>query len=379
MPPADTTSFQPIRVLIVDDSAVMRSLLKLVLSSEPAIALAGCSGDGHSALESIERLNPDLVLLDIEMPGLNGLEVLHRLRSSGRRLPIIMCSTLTRRGAAITLEALAAGAADYVTKPAAQNGITEAVASLKQVLIPKILALCPPAERDSRTPAVHTDKPPAAIIAAPAPSIVVIGISTGGPAALEQMLPAFPADFSVPLLIVQHMPALFTSLLAERLDRRCALAVREATQGAAIAPGTAWIAKGDWHLELVSRPLQGAAGVQNRTGHLRLTQSAAENNCRPSVDVLFRSVAAIYGPGTLAVVMTGMGSDGLDGCRAVHAAGGTVLVQDRSSSAVWGMPGAVAEAGLAHRIVPLAAMANEILRRTAAAHPVPVSVFTAEV
>lgn len=350
-----------IRVLVVDDSLVMRSLLRMVLASEPSIELVGMAGDGVAALENIDRLKPDLILLDIEMPRMNGLEVLAVLKNRPHTAKIIMCSTLTCRGAGITLEALAQGASDYVTKPTAQHGAADAVATLARELIPKILALCPAHEH-----IVHPVLPQTyELSAAKQVRMVVIGVSTGGPVALETLLPRLPAEFPVPILIVQHMPRLFTSLLADRLNRESELTVVEASPGVQPQPGTVYIARGDWHMELARQAFS--------NGHaLRLTQSAPDY-CRPSVDVLFHSVAEVCGDSTIAIVLTGMGSDGLEGCRAIRNAGGRVLVQDRATSSVWGMPGVVAAAGLAHRTLPLPAIAAELQRLC----PAPHSIFAA--
>jgi len=343
---------RPIRVLVVDDSLVMRSLLRMVLASDPAIELAGMARDGVDALDAVDRLQPDLILLDIEMPRLNGLEVLAELHSRHTKSKIIMCSTLTRRGARITLDALATGATDYVTKPTAQNGAADAVATLMRDLLPRIKALFPPptasnfhAESFSTIDA-HQRKQP---------EVVVIGVSTGGPAALQTLLPMLPANFPIPIVVVQHMPPLFTALLAERLHRECELTVREAASAMLPEPGTVSIARGDWHLEFARQPF--SSGQM-----LRLTQAAPEHYCRPSVDMLFRSAAQAYGDAVIGVVLTGMGSDGLEGCKAIRNAGGKILVQDRATSAVWGMPGVVAEGGLAHRILPLTAIASELMR-----------------
>jgi two-component system chemotaxis response regulator CheB len=188
------------------------------------------------------------------------------------------------------------------------------------------------------------------------PTVVAIGVSTGGPAALDVLLPKLPANFPLPVLIVQHMPELFTKLFAERLDGRCKLRVREAQEGDPVRAGTISIARGNWHMEV----LAAARGGQPPTLHL--TQGLPENHCRPAVDVLFRSVAAVYGAGTLAVVLTGMGSDGMLGCRTIREQGGAVLAQDEASSTVWGMPGAVTHAGLAHKVVSLGDIVPEILR-----------------
>jgi len=352
MKPADT-----IRVLAIDDSSTMRSLLRMVLTGCPRIDLVGLAADGHTGLAAIEALKPNLVLLDIEMPGMDGLEVLEEIRSRSLPVRVIMCSTLTRRGAGITLEALARGAVDYVAKPASQQGLRETIETLRSELVPKIHALFPAGQGAELAPA-----PAPPVRAAPqhgqerehaSAEILVIGVSTGGPAALERFVPALPADFPIPVLIVQHMPAMFTTLLAERLNSISRLTVREAVAGEAPPTGTVLLSRGDRHLRLACAA--GRCSVQ-------LTLAEADEICRPSVDVLFRSAAATYGAGVLALVLTGMGADGLAGCHAIHATGGRILVQDRATSAVWGMPGVVAAAGLAERILPLDALAPEVLR-----------------
>lgn len=343
---------RPIRVLVVDDSLVMRSLLRMVLASEPAIELAGIAADGASALDAVDHLKPDLILLDIEMPRMNGIEMLADLRSRRHPAKVIMCSTLTRRGASITLEALARGASDYVTKPTTQHGAADAVATLSRDLLPKIKALYPQQEPEATYNLVPETRPSASVKRA---SIVVIGVSTGGPTALETLLPQIPGDFPVPIVIAQHMPRLFTSLLAERLDRESQLTVREAVAGERVVAGNVYLAQGDWHLQLTR-------AVFGRGYALRLLQPAPEDFCRPSVDVLFCSAADACGDGVIGLVLTGMGSDGLEGCRAIRKAGGHVVVQDRASSAVWGMPGIVTDAGLAHRVLPLHAIAAELVR-----------------
>jgi two-component system chemotaxis response regulator CheB len=337
---------QPIRVLIIDDSAVMRVLLRTALADSPRIELAGMAPDGLAGLEAIEFLKPDLVLLDIEMPRMDGLEVLGEIRARSLAVKVIMCSTLTRRGAGITLEALARGATDYVAKPTAQLGVRDAMETLRRDLLPKIDALFPGDENR-----ILTRSAPAHILQQP--GILVIGVSTGGPAALEKFLPELPSDFPLAVLIVQHMPPLFTALLAERLNSLSKISVREAAGADAVQPGIAYLARGDRHMRIVGSPSHCL---------LRTVEAGPEELCRPSVNVLFRSAASVYGAGVLAMVLTGMGSDGLEGCRAIHAAGGRILVQDRKTSAVWGMPAVVAEAGLADQVLPLDALAAEAVR-----------------
>jgi len=345
------------RILVVDDSTVMRSLLRSVLLSAPGFEVAGTAGDGESALRLIEDLHPDLVLLDVEMPVMDGLATLRKLRSHGYKMPVIMCSALTQRGGRVTIEALASGASDYVAKPNGQAGPAAAMQTLAGELLPKLMALtsvdssAPVLSLPSRIPQLA----PRSEVAS-TPAILVLGVSTGGPAALDILLPALPRNFPLPVLIVQHMPELFTRLLAERLAQRCALLVSEAAEGAAVQPGRIAIARGNWHLEVLPPSRSSLSPT------LHLTQAPPENHCRPAVDVLFRTAAAHYGSGVLAVVLTGMGSDGLAGARLIRARGGTVLAQDRESSAIWGMPGAVVQAGLAQRILPIREMAPELIR-----------------
>jgi two-component system chemotaxis response regulator CheB len=354
-------------ILIVDDSVVIRSLLRSVISADANLNVIGSAADGLSALRAIESLHPDLVLLDVEMPVMDGLATLRELRKRGYKIPVIMCSSLTRRGATVTIEALASGASDYVAKPSGQSGRDQAMRTLAQDLIPRIRALTgqpPPAlfgnasglvggRAIARVPMLLPMVPrPMVQAISSEPVVLVIGVSTGGPAALDVLLPALPANFALPVLIVQHMPETFTRIFAERLNGRCQLRVREAAEGDRVRPGTIFIARGNWHMEV----LAGSPPT------LHLTQGPLENHCRPAVDVLFRSAAAAYGAGVLAVVLTGMGSDGMIGCRILRDLGAAVLAQDQASSTVWGMPGAVVSAGLAHKVLPLQDIAPEILR-----------------
>jgi two-component system chemotaxis response regulator CheB len=373
---------RPLRILAADDSAVMRGVMGKLFrmhaedrSSElPRMELCGVAQDGVDCLEAVKRLMPDVLVLDLEMPRLNGLEVLRRLQVESPGLPVIMCSAHTERGARSTLEALACGAADYVTKPAEQRDFASAMLSLSQQLLPRIAALAKRAKRKEETAVARSgtgDAFKSSLSAVPTKAsspieVVVIGLSTGGPSALEQLLPRLPADFPVPVLIVQHMPKLFTGALAERLDKSCALRVKEAYENAMIRPGTIWLAPGDAHMEvgpgngLTDRHDGSLAG---RGSRVRLHQREPLNHCRPAVDYLFFSAARMYGASALALVMTGMGADGLDGARAVHEQGGVVLAQDEASSAVWGMPGKVTEAGIASATLPLVEIASALKQR----------------
>ena len=349
------------RILIVDDSAVMRSLLRAVVCSDGTLEVAGTAENGESGLRAIDSLHPDLVLMDVEMPVMDGLATLKELRTRSHRPPVIICSSLTQRGARVTIEALSRGASDYIAKPAGYGNRDAAIQALAQDLIPKIKALAVQASQISpsspaRIGAALPSQPAPSVVRGAAPVIVVIGVSTGGPAALDRVLPSLPSSFPLPILVVQHMPELFTALLAERLNGLCRLNVREAVEGVPVQPGTISIARGNWHMEV-----RGAAG-HSTTPTLHLTQGPLENHCRPAVDLLFRSVATVYGAGVLAVILTGMGSDGLIGCRLLRAAGSTVLAQDQASSTIWGMPGAVTTAGLANRVLPLDAIGPEIIR-----------------
>ena len=345
-----------IRVLIVDDSVVIRRILTDTLSEDPEIKVVGSAGDGHIALAKIPQLNPDIVTLDVEMPVMNGLETLAEVRKLYPKMPVIMFSTLTERGASATLDALALGASDYATKPSNTGSASVAMESIRHELIPKIKALC--AGRIARKPAAPAPMarpaPRPRILSHPRIDIVAIGTSTGGPNALAEVFPGIPKDFPVPVVAVQHMPPVFTKLLAERLANRSLIPIEEGAAGVDLSPAHAWIAPGNFHM-VVRR-----TGVRRR---LELNQDPPQNSCRPAVDVLFRSVAAAYGPNVLGVVMTGMGADGVLGSQAIHEAGGEVIIQDEASSVVWGMPGLVHAAGQDDGMYPLNQLAPEIARR----------------
>jgi two-component system, chemotaxis family, protein-glutamate methylesterase/glutaminase len=348
-----------IRVLTVDDSVVIRRILADILSQDSDIEVVGYASNGRLALAKIPQLNPDLITLDIEMPEMDGLETLTELRKTYPKLPVIMFSTLTERGAEATLEALSRGATDYVAKPANVGSVSAGIQSVKAQLIPRIKALCPHFKPAS-SPSIHRLAPIGTNLQSgeskPHRSdIVVIGSSTGGPQALTVVLKSLPADFPVPVAVVQHMPPIFTRNLANRLNQECELEVREAVGGEILEPGKVFIAPGDFHMEL------------QRVGPFAKTvlhQAPPENSCRPSVDVLFRSAAQVYGMGTLGVVLTGMGQDGLRGAEHIVQKGGTMVVQDEATCVVWGMPRAIADAQLAHSIQPLTLIANELHRLT---------------
>jgi two-component system chemotaxis response regulator CheB len=358
------TSMPKIRVLVVDDSVVIRRMVSDVLSGEPDIEVAGAAADGRIALQKIEQVNPDIVTLDVEMPVMDGLETLKELRKAHRRLPVIMFSTLTERGASATMDALALGAVDYVTKPANVGSAAAALEKIRMELIPKIRAHIPRtavfSARPSSLPGFQVPHLPFSMASTrTVPSrveVVAIGTSTGGPNALGELVPMLPKNFPVPIVIVQHMPPIFTKFLADRLSAKSQICVMEAQNGQELLPGHAYIAPGDFHM-VVERYAQGV--------RVRTQREQPENSCRPAVDVLFRSVAEVYRGNTLAAIMTGMGQDGLRGCGRIREEGGQILAQDEATSVVWGMPGYVTNAGFADVVLPMGLLAGEIVRRVA--------------
>ncbi len=355
-----------IRILIVDDAVVFRRLVAEEINKDPELEVVGTAPNGRLALAKMPQLNPDLVILDVEMPEMDGLATLAELRKTYPHKPVIMFSALTERGAEATLDALALGATDYFTKPSNAGSLEASLEVLRRELIPEIKALC----------ATAATKPGSGVWLRPAPQptgesipaaagqkkggrrgpieVLAIGASTGGPNALAEIFSRLPARLPVPIVIVQHMPPMFTRLLAERLSAQFAIPVQEGSSGCVLEPGKAWIAPGDHHMIVIQD------GTQTR---LLTHQDPPENSCRPAVDVLLRSVAKTFGPNSLTVILTGMGQDGLRGCEVIHEAGGQILAQDEATSVVWGMPGYVARAGLADRVLPLSLIADEIVRR----------------
>jgi two-component system chemotaxis response regulator CheB len=355
-----------IRVLVVDDAVVFRRLLTEELSKDPGMEVVGAAANGRIALAMMPQVNPDVVILDVEMPELDGLATLKNLRKAYPRLPVIMFSALTERGAEATLDALALGATDYFTKPSNEGGLAASLEVVRQQLIPTLKALCRPTQRGKETPMFGVPKfvPPPHRSLVPSspcqPHVLAIGASTGGPNALAEVFSRLPAQFPLPIVVVQHMPPMFTRLLAERLSAQFSIPVHEGHSGSVLQPGQAWIAPGDHHMIVVRDGLQ---------ARVMLNQDPPENSCRPAADVLLRSVAKTFGPNSLTVILTGMGQDGLRGCEVAREAGGQILAQDEATSVVWGMPGHVARAGLADRVLPLSLIADEIMRRTQIENP----------
>ena len=369
---------RPIRVLVTDDTAVIRRLVTDVLSACHDIEVVGTAGNGQSALEKIAQVKPDVVTLDVEMPVMDGLATVKEIRRRHKFLPVIMFSSLTEAGASATLEALANGANDYVTKPSSSRDREHALEAVRTSLLPLIRFwgrprvqlqgdLSKPASTRPSAPRIGRPAAPAAPPKVQLPRTdtrsplgVVIGVSTGGPDALNRLIPMLPGTLSVPVVVVQHMPPVFTRMLAERLDSHSQLTVVEAEAGMRLERGHVYIAPGGHHLVL---DRNGAMPV------LALDDGPPENSCRPSVDVTMRSALELWGSRTLVVMLTGMGQDGLAGTRALRMQGSRVIVQDEATSAVWGMPGAVAKEGLADRVLPISDIAGAIATSTEVAMP----------
>ncbi len=346
---------RPIRVLVVDDSAFMRTALSRMITSEAGLEVAGTACNGSEALEKIASLNPDVVTLDVEMPGLNGLQTLRYIMRRYPR-PVIMVSAVTERDADNTFDALASGAFDYVPKHLAPTSLD--IFHIRQDLLAKIRAAAQ--SRMSPSAGIVVKKPPQSCSSgtpdrafASTAAIVALGISTGGPKALQEILPLFPHDLPVPILIVQHMPPGFTAPFAQRMNNLCSVAVREATHGESIQPGVVYFAPSGKHMS-VER-------VSASRTVICLGTEPAEYLHIPSVDVLMNSVAAAFKELALGIIMTGMGSDGAAGMQSIHRQGGLTIGQDEATCTVYGMPRACAELGILHRVVPLSRILDQIL------------------
>jgi two-component system, chemotaxis family, protein-glutamate methylesterase/glutaminase len=343
-----------IRVMIVDDSAAIRGFLARWIESDPLLKVVATANNGRMAIDQVKSVDPDVILLDIEMPEMDGITALPHLLKASPQSKIIMASALTRHNAEVSLKALALGATDYVPKPSSLAG-SGAGDEFRRELCAKIAAVAKPRARKmgAQLAAATAPQTTAPIKLRPSsmtsPQIVAIGSSTGGPQALVKVITGIAPQLEVPVVITQHMPATFTAILAETLGRSSGLKCMEGADGMKLQPGHVYVAPGDNHMT-----------IKGRGGPIALLQTPPENFCRPAVDPMFRSVAAAYGSGVLAVVLTGMGADGREGARAVAGAGGTILAQDEASSVVWGMPAAVAHAGLASAVLPLDSVAGEV-------------------
>jgi len=361
------TPTDKIRVLVVDDTVVYRKIVSDVLMELPDVEVVGTAYNGKSALMRIKSLQPDLLTLDIEMPEMNGLEVLQHLQQQAPRVGAIMLSTLTQEGGAMTMRALELGAFDFIPKP--QSGtMAENKQLVKMALAPMIKAFARSRQIRERLGSLPKSAPMVRPIQRTmtatssvsanrlgSSSIIAIGISTGGPNALAQMLPKLPGDIGVPLVIVQHMPPLFTQSLANSLNSKCAIEVREAKQGDPLEPNVAYIAPGGKQMKIV-------AGADGKARVIKITDDPPMNNCKPSVDYLFHSVADHYVGRATGVIMTGMGSDGTAGLRQMKNNGAVVIAQDEDSCVVFGMPKEPIESGLADVIAPLDHIATEIVK-----------------
>jgi two-component system, chemotaxis family, protein-glutamate methylesterase/glutaminase len=369
---APAAGHAPIRVMVVDDAVVVRGLVSRWIEEEPGLVLAASVRTGRDAVAQVERAQPDVVVLDVDMPELDGISALPLLLEKNRDLVVIMASTLTRRNAEVSLRALSLGAADYIPKPETNHGITTS-ATFRRELIDKIrqlggrrrrrdpLARPPLSASPGARPALRAVEP--AVAAPPSiklrpfatvlPRVLVIGSSTGGPQALTQVVAGLSGIFErIPVLITQHMPPTFTTILAEHLARASGRPAYEPNHGEPINPGTLYLAPGGKHMRVARR---------NAVPVIAIDEGPLVNFCRPAVDPLFSSVAQVWGSATLALILTGMGSDGTHGAGDIVAAGGSVIAQDEATSVVWGMPGSAAQAGWCSAVLPLDQIAPKLV------------------
>lgn len=367
-----------IRVMVVDDSAIIRGLISRILVSDPGISVVASVGNGKMAVESLGRHDVDVVIMDIEMPVMDGLTALPKLLEVKPDVRIVMASTLTLRNAETSLRALELGASDYISKPTATRDISGGD-EFQRLLLEKVRALGSLAKRGARATApVSVPRPaPAATPGAPPslyptgpitlrapgllrPLVVAIGSSTGGPPALFTVLKDIQSSIGVPILITQHMPPTFTTILAQHIERNSGWPCREGQAGEPILSGRIYLAPGGYHMlvdQHEGKPI------------IRLTQDPPENFCRPAVDPMLRSMVKYYNGRILSVILTGMGADGMRGCREVVQAGGTVFAQDEATSTVWGMPGAVATDGICSAVLPLKDIGARVMTLMAGKNP----------
>ena len=379
-------SSERINVLIVDDSGIMRRILMTALSKHADIHVIGHAENGQVAVDKVRASPPDIITLDVEMPVMDGITALKEIRKFNPKIPIVMFSAFTQRGAKATMDALTNGASDYVGKPSNIQNPEEAFKFLDEHLIPKIRSLCARSRNGSVAPSLRdrgNERRESQSVSNPVTGLVksnfvvqkssispvtrdvnrpllpidgiVIGVSTGGPAALMRVFELWKAPLKVPIFIVQHMPPVFTQLLANRLTEFGVIPVMEPYDGQEAQAGKAYIAPGGWHMYLKR---------QGTKVFIGLNDDPPENSCRPAVDVLFRSAALVYKRSLLGVVLTGMGQDGLLGAQDILRENGSVIVQDQETSVIWGMPGVIAKADLADKVLPLDEIPNEILYRT---------------
>lgn len=354
MPESASQSDAPIRVLVVDDSAFMRFAITKHLNEATGILVVGSARDGVEALELIPKLNPDVITLDVEMPRLDGLGTLRRIMADFPR-PVIMLSSLTVEGARETVQALTAGAVDFIPKPSNKANIetvmVEVIAKIRKVVRARVYKIAGDSSEKNQVRASTASRNVRSLRSSD--KIVVIGSSTGGPRALNTVIPQLPANLPAAILIVQHMPVGFTRSLAERLDSISQISVKEAEPGDRPEVGRALLAPGGFHM------------VLDREGQISLNQNPTVHGVRPAIDVTMISVAQRFGASTIGVVLTGMGSDGTNGSSLIHSLGGLVIAEDESTAVVWGMPRSVYEAGATNEVVPLPDVARAIQRAVA--------------
>lgn len=369
-PAAAEARYEPLRVMVVDDSVVIRGLISRWIDAEPDMTVVGSLRTGLDAVNQVERINPDVAILDIEMPDLDGISALPQLLAKKRNLVVIMASTLTRRNAEISFKAMSLGAADYIPKPESTREVSAAdifrhdlmqkirslgarVRRLRSAASPPIAPVAPVPPRPAAAAVAHP-KPTTRPLSASIPRVLLIGSSTGGPQALMALVAEIGSVIDrVPVLITQHMPPTFTTILAEHLSRASKRPAHEGVDGEIVRPGTIYLAPGGKHMRVAKK---GADIV------IALDDGPPVNFCKPAVDPLFTSGIEVWQGGVLAVVLTGMGSDGMRGGKDVVAAGGNVIAQDEASSVVWGMPGAAANAGICAAILPLDQIGAKITR-----------------
>jgi two-component system chemotaxis response regulator CheB len=343
---------QKVKVLVVDDAAVFRQSVSSALSADPEIQVVGTAHNGKFALQKIEQLRPDVVTLDVEMPEMDGIETLKNIKAKYPDIGVIMFSIHTEAGAQRTIEALSLGAIDFVTKPSGQGSFAASLEKIRNELIPIIK------EYEEKMLSKGAPKPVPQIITPVVnkvkvkKDVIAIGVSTGGPNALAEIIPRFPERIGIPIVIVQHMPPIFTKQLADRLDTKSRLTVVEGKDNEVIKPDHIYIAPGGYHMEVRDK------GVDRV---ISLNQKPPENSCRPAVDVLFRSVAAVYNKKAVGVILTGMGKDGFLGSQLMKQNGAYIIAQDQESCVVWGMPRFIVEGNLADEIASLDDMTDVIL------------------
>ncbi len=333
-----------IKVLVVDDSAIYRKILTNILSSDPQIEVVGAAANGKIALDMIRAFKPDVITLDLEMPEMDGLETLEHIKKDKIPVGVIVFSSHSKAGAKMTFEALERGAFDFLPKPSG-NSFTQNTQKIATSLIPKI-KLCYVKKKTSsfNRATIPSTKEKILPFRSAKKEVIAVGSSTGGPIALKEVLSHIDSHVSVPILIVQHMPPIFTSQLAEMLNKISPFEIKEAENGEVVREKIGYIAPGDYHMEVKQK---------NSTSVIKLHKGPPENNCRPSVDVLFRSIAQVYEDRAVAVILTGMGSDGFKGAKMMKEKGAYIIAQDEETSTVWGMPRAVAEGGVADVVIPL--------------------------